>query len=1588
MRVTYRQNIRLRCGPRTRQCGGRCVPNDLNCGSNKKKPLRETVEALEDHIKDRHYENAYIIDSRTGEVLSYSAGDRFSVDIEKPESIYGNVLTHNHPPITGDRNSELYKGQSLSHQDVMMASAYNAKEIRAVTNTYRHSMKPKTSWPPVDSLEYSYNRHYSETVTDLRRAVVSGTYNHDQANAMLWHEVNKRVAKEHNMVYSRTTLKGIRVDRAAVRCSPRSKKCGNSCVPQNYKCKTSLSQTPSNMAELPNNEGGYSDETMQNNQSGENQSNRGNELSRKPLTELITPKRETGVDWGAVGAASSGAIGMIGVGAALWTYGEMGKAATDPSKYEFPTDEHELSKAEEVYSQFEPGDLVRRAFPTAGKHYEHYAIYAGRGEDGSHEFYEVGTPTPEGMDPTVRRNKVRDKIGVSFFQKVPSSEIYTKGGQKFSREEIIKRAESLKGQVLDYKVSQENCESWARMIVEDVPYTNQGEHTHRFVKSATDIVSNLYSVRGEKKEKAVDLSTMLDQLNKESVKWKKPSAFSDESLFTEDTRKDAFSSPVRGLVSPKEFARRVEKVAKGTMANNTRAMLYSNYFQVLLAAKQGTKKAEKRSDAVRCSPGNKPCGKICVPQKYKCKNGSIGASLEQGGSIDPNVQNAPASQKSTQSLSQPIAAAAAAVAPGLKIAAWGLAGSTSVGAAALGSVLADVRQNVEYKGEIPRIPPNGEPDAQTMANYDQFKAGDVVMRTFKTPLGTFQHFALYAGKEDGQHYFYSQDPNLVYQKEPGNLKKPPTTSEYVKVNDEYTQHSPISRQKALRRAELMLGTALEHSYGHTQGDLGSTCESISRGLAHDDWRTRQNRGTNWLTNAVLPIISKAANRAMDDKQGKAFRMTDVEMQRFLQKREGGADFESARKDILQFRSKDQKKKNDSAEDDFFEMTGLMTPDEFQEYASSELGKIPGFVGDRAFEKLLAKYLQSIISASRLLATLSNPDKESKNDALDTASAALAKKQLATVVFRVISRAYKEKIDRFLTLDISSTDIITGTVLSKGSIVLFTINLAKKTVETRIIKEGRKDSIRNDRLYRRLKRSKCNTGLSCGSTCISRSAACRLGLNQVASAGETRQMQQLTIALNEDENPSVEEESIRDLRKRASDLGIHKYSRMSKSEMISTINAMESGTAERERLSRSLEKKYEAERFTRSNALSDYAQDWNKAKKIMAIAGSGGAFTLAAAALYFYGRAQNEIKKDIDNYRSAFPSMAQQAMAESKNLRQDQVIAPEHEGVIFAVGGYKGEGSSGDRIRGQLLSNGKVNPSEFDKWVTEKHEIRAVNLNKDYPPFEGAKIGSDGKYTVEYLGYLTKNGIEGRLGDKGLLGKAFAGLTDQEKEVPRNQDAITLAAQIYAVAKSKRPGYKELDQMSEEDMSSEFNSVFGIDPPVGVKPTLVRSALRQMREVRGENSFYANKEKSISIIAHGEGGGTAREALEILHLMDGGSEVASRVKLITMSSPRMGLTQKRAAAEWNLTSKDDPLNEFQTQATSVNTVKNREVTSYLKDSNVRTMIAENLGFMRYSEKQEAIMSLQSSLLRDLAKQAEKARDKAKKAKDKARKPKAE
>ena len=63
------------CSPRTTQCGGRCIPKDFTCGK-KRSPseLKQVVETIEDGIKDKAVEHAYVINPRTGGIVTQSIG--------------------------------------------------------------------------------------------------------------------------------------------------------------------------------------------------------------------------------------------------------------------------------------------------------------------------------------------------------------------------------------------------------------------------------------------------------------------------------------------------------------------------------------------------------------------------------------------------------------------------------------------------------------------------------------------------------------------------------------------------------------------------------------------------------------------------------------------------------------------------------------------------------------------------------------------------------------------------------------------------------------------------------------------------------------------------------------------------------------------------------------------------------------------------------------------------------------------------------------------------------------------------------------------------------------------------------------------------------------------------------------------------------------------------------------------------------------------------------------------------------------------------------------------------------------------------
>ena len=2089
---------KLKCGFKTRQCGGRCVPVTMRCGRNHPAAeIKATVEAIEDEIKDKSVEHLCTIDSKTGEVLEKNIGDRTSVGIDRTDLIKGNIVTHNHPALTNNTRSEYYKGNSFSPQDVLIASAFEAKEMRAVTNTYRHSIKPGgKEWPSQETLTKSYNRHHHAVANEMRNDVFWGKRTLDHANGNFWHEVTKRVARDTGMRYSRATLKGdradayrrgflyaVRNDRGQLKCKPGNKPCGGRCVPIKYKCK-------------------------------EEQELRQEEPQANPTPPqgLSTAAKVAAFAGGAI--VTAGAAGAI---AAQWAVGEVKKAKTDPDQFFFPKSEEDIAKVNEEYDKLEPGDLIHRAFKLNDDYFEHYAVYGGKDENGKHTVFQVGKPTPQGLDPAVQHEAIDEKDGLSAYKKVPDDRMYKKGTANFTREEIVGRAKTLVGKNIDYKVTSQNCENWARAIVEGTGYTTQGERSNGFVKAAGDIVTNVMASKVAKERES--LGSMLDYLHQEAKQWRSPSFWEHKDLFTDTAKADADTPPSGSgvLVSPADFARRVDDLAKGSLADTIRTQLYSHYFQLVLALSQpksmansdsydrayrvsvrndrtlakklkcgfktrqcggrcvpvtmrcggnhsaaeikatveaieneikdkdtsqayvidsktgevkdlshgnrfsrntrhipnkgnivtrnsprfGTgigsediimaienevkesrvvtkthrhslkpsnrewpsrddltrsfdrhwgrvqrerdsavfwgkipkEKAETffwheltkrvasdtgmiysrtpinddRADSydrayrisvrndrgtVKCKPGNKPCGGRCVPIKYKCKDEK--SSLAQTAPSEPM---APSPVTSGRTLKNPLIALAGVMqANGVATAT-----ATALGAATVG-IVADVnrsmanpkdyhftedgkadqkalktydtfskgdliekvfklptgyarhfaiyagkdektgqhmvyevgnpkqgwkinyapidgefvtkdvstyrrtpadqmykakdskirnpkdilrdaeamvgkefdyhlmtdncetwarsivegtgyslqgnattkftraivematydkktnkgRASLEYvvkntlqhdktgatealfpaatkadsidenlpeglqdpesfaKGveaivkesgtmgsrvksmlyakyleiiimsqvlpqlkqdsirydrlmkcqpgnkrcgdrcvsvrfkcqglgqeSVPNTPPSSTPssriknmggiavavslgvtgtaaviagtsisaamadarknvaisqplarvapyDRQTEAAYDQFEPGDLVTRSFKSPgIGHLQHFAIYAGKEGGEHYFYTQDKGGTFHKEKGSADAG-KSSDYIKVTD--NQGVGLDKQEVVKRAEMMLGTALDHK------GIENTCENLARGVARDDWQTNQAASVNRLTRIVAPIVAKVLTIGRDIRLGAPeIRLNTREMQLWLAKRETGASFQDAKQYIFDFRKTGR---TDSESDRFFDVANIQTPEEFVTQSVKDFGKIPGEIGRKVYEDRVKRYLMLILATC--VASTTN-DRTDAFASKDKATLSLAQKQLSTIVLRIVSRSYRNPIDRFLSLNIVSPTSIAGAILSKGSTIAFSLNLEKETLETRIIKEGRQDAVR------RSSSNKCETGFSCGTTCITKKKVCKISLSKLASQPEIRQAKQLTAFLKEEEVPNnnavrreveragavpsdnipIENLDIRELKKKAAAKGVFKYSRMNRAQLIDNIKAVDAPKPERQRMERTLSRKAEAERFTTNNALSDYAKDWDNTKKILKIAGTSGALTLAAAAMYFYGRAQTEIRKAEDNYREGFDEMAIQAEVRAPRLDKQFQKPTEKDGIIFAVGGYKEENSSGDDIAEQIRS-WSDSEKDAEKWLAKENEIIAFNMEKRIPPFKGERTTSSGEYTAAYKGYLANSAIKDRLGigDRGILNPIIGDLMGRQHTIPRNEDALELAAQIYAVARAKndRPPVEEMDRTA---LTAEYKKYVKDAIPSSVTDPQLRGLLESIRVARGENSSLGNAGKPISILAHGAGGGTAREALEIIRRMKGGDLIARRVNLITLSSPRMGLTDVVSTTEKNLTNTNDPFHFLQTQRTrTVNGVKDREIGSYMKNSTVRDFITQSFEYSRSIDRKETVSEL--------------------------------
>lgn len=250
--------------------------------------------------------------------------------------------------------------------------------------------------------------------------------------------------------------------------------------------------------------------------------------------------------------------------------------------------EGDLKRHEE---EFSPGDLIRKGFRLGHKDFFHYGVYAGKDpKTGEHMIYQTGAPGKDGA-PSSEIVKAplysKDEVSptVSLYEKVPPEEMYKKGTDKAppSREEILRRAESLVGNHFDYKISQNNCESFARLVVEGKHYTTQGVDVAPDVKVIFDAGSSAVTKKGREAGATVitpeQAAAYLEEFSKRAEGESFP--FSD---FIRKGKQDA-DGEIQGLIPLHEVISEGRKSGKlsGTTQREAEKEIISRYFMLLAA---------------------------------------------------------------------------------------------------------------------------------------------------------------------------------------------------------------------------------------------------------------------------------------------------------------------------------------------------------------------------------------------------------------------------------------------------------------------------------------------------------------------------------------------------------------------------------------------------------------------------------------------------------------------------------------------------------------------------------------------------------------------------------------------------------------------------------------------------------------------------------------------------------------------------------------------------------------------------------------------------------------------------------------------
>ncbi|HEY9640899.1 MAG TPA: hypothetical protein V6C57_10480 [Coleofasciculaceae cyanobacterium] len=506
---------------------------------------------------------------------------------------------------------------------------------------------------------------------------------------------------------------------------------------------------------------------------------------------------------------------------------------------------------------------------------------------------------------------------------------------------------------------------------------------------------------------------------------------------------------------------------------------------------------------------------------------------------------------------------------------------------------------------------------------------------------------------------------------------------------------------------------------------------------------------------------------------------------------------------------------------------------------------------------------------------------------DAAPPTKEQQQFIMALRTILERSYTDGIDRFVKLDITPTGDISGIFRDGNRYIQFSLN--GNSITTSIAKPSRQDSLEEDRFARwdapiKARKRQCQIGLSCGGTCIAGGKTCRIGTGKVAQPGELRQLRQLAIAVRQPDGAAsardpLDDLDIRSLKKEAQKAGINRYSYMTKEELKGAIRTVGQSAPQEERIRKTLERRKAEKEAIENTKPGAYAKTWGQLQKILKVAGVRPDLAVGAIGALIIGTSYKVYSDLRQHYRDGLRESSETATARAEKIDVPRVA---NGNITFAVGGFRGDGSTGGEIKQRL--------EEADPWFKRSHKIIPFDSDDyDFPPTDIPKKNSDGSYNPAYLGYVATQGFG-------------ASLRNFYKQ--RNEGSVELAAQLYAYANATR---------------------------------------RQ-----GDKLVPIHEDKPIHVVAHGAGGLTAREAMDILAGMPEGKKVLQRINLISMGTPDFGFTEPTVSREMTLSGTGDPWSILPTRKEKrVPSVKGHEIEDYLGNEDAIAQVARFLGKGRTS-----------------------------------------